>query len=84
MEYIEKVWCEDFIGQLLCVWLFLLFDNFLVLCYQEVVRDVYVFKFICLVFEIYSWFDCSYLNVVFKEFKLEGYWFVYGVDGQFL
>ena len=81
-EYPEKVWREDFIGQPLRVRLSPLLDPFLVARYKDAADEAYKLKLIRKKPEIDSWFDRRYLDTALKELKLEGYWPVYGANGE--
>lgn len=81
-EYPEKVWREDFIGQPLRVRLSPLLDPFLVARYQDAADEAFKLKLIRKKPEIDSWFDRRYLNAALKELQLEGYWPVYGRNGE--
>lgn len=81
-EYPEKVWREDFIGQPLRVRLSPLLDPFLVARYKDAADEAHKLKLIRKKPEIDSWFDRRYLDAALKELKLEGYWPVYGSNGE--
>nr|WP_137748030.1 ABC transporter substrate-binding protein [Acidovorax sp. NB1] len=81
-EYPEKVWREDFIGQPLRVRLSPLLDPFLVARYKDAADEAHKLRLIRKKPEIDSWFDRRYLDAALKELKLEGYWPVYGRNGE--
>ncbi len=81
-EYPEKVWREDFIGQPLRVRLSPLLDPFLVARYKDAADEAHKLKLIRKKPEIDGWFDRRYLDAALKDLKLEGYWPVYGRNGE--